>query len=105
MAKATVNQAPEDTGEFDLHEAYQLAQECGFERDLILRSDQVQQIAARLRGISSISAVLITDTVDVKLGDYLRGGLVEAVNALANDTAEILEVVNSLQKTKAAAAA
>jgi hypothetical protein len=95
MATSTVNEAHEI---LDMHGAYRTAHECGFGSDLLLKTQTAGDIAARLRGISGITAVLMTDRLDVDLGDYVRGALIEAVNALSNDCANDLEESRDLQE-------
>lgn len=87
MATETVN--------LDLHDAYTKTAVCGYTRDLILDKHQAQAMAARLRGIACITAVLMTEGTETELGEWMRGGLVEAVHALTSDTQDILERVNS----------
>lgn len=104
MASETVNQALAGDESLDLHDSYRVAHECGFNRDLILRTDSAQKIASRLRGISGITAVLMTDGCDVELGSFIRGALVEAVDALTLDCITDLDDINSRQKEQQVAA-
>lgn len=80
----------------DVHATYQYQSACGFDRGLTLCAHEVQYITARLRGISSISALLIAagDRDAMKLGDWMEGGLTEALHALAEDAHSILESNN-----------
>lgn len=80
----------------DLHDEYSAAKTCGYDIDQILRSFDAQRIAARMRGISSIAAVLQVEngTSSCRLGDYIRGGMIEAIDALAGDVQDILERSN-----------
>lgn len=80
----------------DLHEEYSAAKTCGYDIDQILRFTDAQQIAARMRGISSIAAVLQVEsgTSSCRLSDYMRGGMIEAIDALAIDVQIILERSN-----------
>ena len=98
MAENTVNDVLEVDESLDLHSAYLMAHECGFDRELTLGSHRASNIAARLRGISGITAVLMTDKIDVELGDYIRAALIEAVSALANDCANDLEETRTFQE-------
>ena len=91
MATNNVNEAVQSNEIIDLHRAYLTAHECGFSRDLTLGTHSASDIAARLRGISGITAVLLTDKLNVELGDYIRSALIEAVSALAMDCANDLE--------------
>lgn len=94
MADQTVIQ-PVDEENFSLHAACQDAAECGFSRALTLHPQDVQKVAARLRGVVAIGALLTADTVQFDLGDWLRGGLAEAVRALATDAQTVLEKANT----------
>ncbi|MES2842476.1 MAG: hypothetical protein V4794_19530 [Pseudomonadota bacterium] len=104
MATNNVNQAPDCDEHLDLHDAYQMAQGVGFEHDLNLKNQNVKDLAARLNGISCITAVLMTDELDVDLGGFIRGGLVGAVHALANDCTRALEEIDMRQKKERQAA-
>jgi len=94
MAIQTVNQEAEEQN-FNLHAACQDAAECGFSRALTLHPKDVQKVAARLRGVVAIGALLTADTVQFDMGDWLRGGLAEAVWALATDAQNVLEKANT----------
>lgn len=94
MATQTVNECAVDIGPLDLHGAYQEQSACGYEHDLRLNKHQVQEMAERLRGIASISAILIAEGYDVKLGDWLRGGLIGAIHSLTQDMQKDLEQAN-----------
>lgn len=98
MAANTVNETLEDDEIINIHRQYCIAHDCGFDQELILRNGIASDIAARLRGISGITAVLMTDKLDINLGDYIRGALIEAVNALAGDCATQLSQADRLQK-------
>lgn len=104
MADNTVNETLTEDGIIDMHGAYRRAQECGYGRDLTLRSYRSGEIASRLRGISSITAVLMTDKLDVELGDYIRSGLIEAVSALSHACSHDLEVCREMQEKEHEAA-
>lgn len=93
MATQTVNQAAEAEN-LSLHEACRDAAECGFSRKLTLHPHDVQKVAARLRGVVAISALLTADSMQFDIGDWLRGGLADAVRALATDAADVLEKAN-----------
>ena len=78
-------------GRTSLHDVYQQQAECGYDKDLLLPRFTLQSIAARLRGISAISAVLLAgEGADVSLGDWMRPGLIEAVGVIAEDAQRIL---------------
>lgn len=77
----------------DMHAMYREQAAAGYTRDLTLRASEVQAVTARLRGMEAISAVLIAglDNEALKLGAWMRGGLVEAMHALAADAYQVLE--------------
>lgn len=80
----------------DLHDVYMEQLACGYDRDLLLPGYSAQSIASRLRSINAITAVLIAgDGQCADLGDWMRGGLLEAINALTEDATNILERVNN----------
>ena len=107
MAKPTQNVAVEidEDGPLDLHLEYRTQRSCGFLVDLTLRCTEVQSIAIRMRGITSIAAVLqAADVVDVcTLSDFMRGGLIDAVDALAEDVQNLLHKANDRAKKTAQA--
>lgn len=80
----------------DLHGLYHQQAACGFTRSIVLDPFCVQSLASRLRGISAIGAVLIaaTDTETLDIGDYLRGGLLDALRRLTADAHRDLELAN-----------
>ena len=97
---------PVESAPLDLHGLYRNQAACGYTRDLTLRSHIVQSITARLRGISTITAVLIAsdNTEMLHLGDWLRAGLTEAISALASDAQDDIERINNqAQKERGAA--
>lgn len=99
MAIQTVNQAAEEQN-LNLHAACRDAAEHGFSRNLSLYPHEVQKVAARLRGVVAISALMTADTVQFDIGDWLRGGLSEAVRALAEDAMGVLEEVDHKARQK-----
>lgn len=80
----------------NLHEIYQRNSACGFNRALHLRTDDVQSLSSRLRGIRAISALFIAtaNSEAVDMSEWMRSGLVEAVHVLAGDAHVILELEN-----------
>ena len=80
----------------DLHAMYRQQASCGYTRSLLLGPHTVQIIAARLRGISAIGAVLTaaTDEESLAISGWMRGGLVDAVRYLAADAHADLERAN-----------
>lgn len=104
MASINVNETLEEDEPFEIHHAYLRNHACGFENDLALGKHRVQDIAARLRAINGISAVLMTDRSDIDLGDFIRAALVEGINALSNDCGNLLqEADDRLRKERQAA--
>jgi hypothetical protein len=84
-----------DDARIDLHNVYQQLADCGYDRDLLLPRFAVQSIAARLRSINAISAILLAgESQYASLGCWMRGGLIEAVGVIAEDTQRILEERN-----------
>ena len=77
----------------DLHGLYQQQKACGYTRSLLLTPSTVQNIAARLRSISAIGAVLAagTDEELLAVGNFIQGGLIDAINILACDASYELE--------------
>lgn len=94
MAIQTVIQATDEQN-LNLHAACRDAAECGFSRELTLHPMDAQKVAARLRGVVAIGALLTADTVQFDMGNWLRGGLAEAVRALATDAQNVLEKANT----------
>lgn len=92
-----------DTPPLDLHALYQQQSACGYTYSLTLPPHSAAGIAARLRGINAAACVLIAanDGELLDIGAFIRAGLAEAINALADDAASILEHHNE----RAAAAA
>ena len=81
----------------DLHDEYRRNHESGIECDVEFSSYHLHSIAARAKGITAITAVLVAesyeDEVDkgVYLGNWIRSGLIEAANALACDLRDDIE--------------
>ena len=88
----------------DLHGLYRQQAACGYTHGINLSSHQAQAIAARLRGITAITSLFIaaTDSEALTLGEWLRGGLVEAVHTLAWDVSRDMEEANNRKKGGAA---
>ncbi|MNS50468.1 hypothetical protein D3C72_831180 [compost metagenome] len=84
---------PDDEKALDLHDVYNQNSECGFPKELLLSHGSAALIAARLRGINAVSAVLIAGNArdNLDLSDWMRGGLIEAIHALAEDAYGALE--------------
>lgn len=94
MATQTVNQ-PDTTEDqpLNIHELYRMTAVCGYDRDLTLMKWQAGEIAARLRGVDSITALLMAEG-DFVLSSWMRNGLLEAIHALNSDTRAQLERIN-----------
>ena len=80
----------------NLHAMYRQQASCGYTRSLLLVPHTVQSIAARLRGISAIGAVLTaaTDDESLVIGEWMHGGLLDALRYLAADAHADLEHAN-----------
>lgn len=80
----------------NLHAMYRQQASCDFTRSLLLMPDTVESIAARLRGISAIGAVLTaaTDDESLVIGEWMHGGLLDALRYLAADAHAALEHAN-----------
>lgn len=78
---------------FNLHDLYLRNSACGYPEKTLLPLGSAAKVAARLRGINAVSAVLIagSDEGDIELGAWMRGGLAEAIHALAEDAFNELE--------------
>lgn len=85
----------------DLHDLSQSLHAAGYNNALTLNPMQVQNMAASLRGIGAITAVLIAgnDTDELKLGEWMRGGLIDAIDQLAFCIAADLEQANDRANT------
>ncbi|WP_312529524.1 hypothetical protein [Comamonas sp.] len=88
--------ADHDEQPLDIHDAYRQHKSCGFTRDLPLTEWEAQAINARLYGLSAISALLIgsDDDESFKLGAWIKGGLHNALCALAEDAQDVLHRAN-----------
>ena len=80
----------------NLHAMYRQQASCDFTRSLLLMPNTVESIASRLRGISAIGAVLTAATDDESLiiGEWLHGGLLDALRYLAADALSDLDRAN-----------
>ena len=80
----------------NLHAMYRQQASCDFTRSLLLMPDTVESIASRLRGISAIGAVLTaaTDDESLVIGEWMHGGLLDALRHLAADAHAALEHAN-----------
>ena len=81
----------------NLHDMYHQQASCGYTRSLLLGPHTVQSIAARLRGISAIGAVLTaaTDDESLAIGEWMHAGLLDALRHLAADALTDLERANN----------
>ncbi|MBK6868501.1 MAG: hypothetical protein IPG98_11470 [Burkholderiales bacterium] len=62
---------------FDLHDQYSTDAKCGYASD-------VKTAARMMRGIKACAAVLATERPEtLELGDYIRSGLISAIDELA----------------------
>lgn len=96
MATETVTTATKaKVGVLDLHSEWKLNHDCGLDNDLDLHNHEVANMASRLRGISAIAQVLLVESPGVMtMGDNMRAGLLDAIDALAVDANEYLERAN-----------
>ena len=80
----------------NLHAMYRQQASCDFTRSLLLTPNTVESIASRLRGISAIGAVLTaaTDDESLVIGEWMHGGLLDALRHLAADAHAALEHAN-----------
>ena len=80
----------------NLHAMYRQQASCDFTRSLLLMPNTVESIASRLRGISAIGAVLTaaTDDESLVIGEWMHGGLLDALRYLAADAHAALEHAN-----------
>ena len=81
----------------NLHAMYRQQASCDFTRSLLLMPNTVESIASRLRGISAIGAVLTaaTDDESLVIGEWMHGGLLDALRHLAADALTDLERANN----------
>ena len=88
--------ADQQAAPLDLHAMYRQQATCDFTRSLLLMPDTVESIASRLRGISAIGAVLTaaTDDESLVIGEWMHGGLLDALRHLAADAHAALEHAN-----------
>lgn len=94
--------ADDEPQPLDLHDLYHSMEACGYTRDLTLPGSDAQNIAADLRGIRAITAVLIAgqDTEQLELSDWLSGGLVDAIHRLAWSASTSIEKANNRAKNE-----
>ena len=80
----------------NLHAMYRQQASCDFTRSLLLTPNTVESIASRLRGISAIAALLTaaTDDESLVIGEWMHGGLLDALRYLAADAHAALEHAN-----------
>ena len=88
--------ANQQAAPLDLHAMYRQQATCDFTRSLLLVPSTVESIASRLRGISAIGAVLTaaTDDESLVIGEWMHGGLLDALRYLAADAHAALEHAN-----------
>jgi hypothetical protein len=84
----------------DLHAEYADLFACGYDFKLTLHPHRVVNLVARLRGIDRISAILKTESEDgaLKLGEWMRSGLVDAIHMLAHDSLVDFEKENERER-------
>ena len=86
-----------DESPVDLHDLHRQQSQGGYDNPLNLERCEASSMAASLRGLIAVTAVLQAgmDTDCIKLGDWLKGGLLDAVHELATSTQYTLEAANS----------
>ena len=86
--------ATQDYGRLNLHDVYRKQKQCDYTRDLVLHSHSAAPLAGRLRGSQAVSSVVLAgEGLDVSLGEWLRSGLIEAIQHLAEDSYSDLETL------------
>lgn len=86
----------------DLHAQYLQQSACSYSQPLALHAHQAQQLAASLRGITAITAVLMAEEEDVlHLGNWLRAGLIDAVHTMARSATDELEAIHEHARREA----
>ena len=76
---------------FNLHDEYASNHACGFVQDLHIPNHMAANLDAALRGIAAVCCVLRAKSDALTLGDYIRGGLTDAIAMLANHAQGSLE--------------
>lgn len=86
-----------DESPVDLHALYRQQSQCGYDNPLTLLQCEAADMAASLRGLIAVTAVLqaATDSDGVVLGDWIKGGLHDALHQLARDAQATLEHANT----------
>ncbi len=102
-------QQPDQCQEFvpiDLHDLHLQQSQGGYDNPLNLKQCEASSMAASLRGLIAVTAVLQAgmDTDCIKLGGWLKSGLLDAVHELAANTQYTLEAANSRTEKERAAA-
>ena len=95
-ARAGVAAPSNEPQPLNLHDVYRTQAACGYTHDLMIHAHQAQHIAARLRGITAISSILLaaSDTEAMHMSEWLHFGLMEAISELASDAARDIEREN-----------
>lgn len=92
----------------DLHALYRRNATCGYSDDLTFSASEVQSMAARLRGVTAISSLLIAtiNREEFVASESIQSGLVEAMHVLTADVQDSIEKRNNIaQEAKEAACA
>lgn len=86
---------PDEDAPLDMRTLYREQATCGYDRDLKLHAYEAERVMARLRGINAVTATLIAcESNEVRLGDWMRSGLLEAIHALTADAERFIELAN-----------
>ena len=92
MAAACLDELP-----LDLHALHKQQSQCGYDNPVNLKQCEVSSMAASLRGLIAVTAVLQAgmDGDCLTLSNWFKGGLLDAVHELAVNTQYTLEAANS----------
>lgn len=88
----------------DLHALYLQQSACKYVHGVYLTQPEAKAIATRLSGIAAITSVFIaaSDSETLVLGEWLHGGLLDAVQALTWDISDCIEQAGDRKKGGAA---
>lgn len=102
-------QQPDQCQEFvptDLHDLHRQQSQCDYDSPVGLCQREAASMAASLRGLIAVTAVLQAgmDSDRLTLSDWFKGGLLDAVRELAVNTQYTLEAANRRAEKERAAA-
>lgn len=92
LAAACLDELP-----LDLHALHKKQSRCGYDNPVNLKQFEASSIAASLRGLAAVTAVLHAgvEREHLKLSDWLQGGLLDAMHELTANAQYVLEAANS----------